>query len=446
MTGQDQEPELALIVGAARSGTTLQRALLDAHPEIACPPEAGLPSLMSHMARVWGTINSDMQQDAPATDPGQPEPGLNEGPAAKPDEAAAEDTAPVANPGPILPEPAREWIRATMLAAIRSYCDRENKRLYVDKSLDSVYYLELVRQLFPNVKCILAIRHVMDTIASGIEASPWGFQAYGYAPYVQRFPGNTVAALANYWLDHVTGAVEWEKQHPELCLRVKYEDLVTSPKETVKGIQRFLGVQEHLDVLREAFDREIAPGPADYKIEHTSAVHAQSIGNGKRVPVSMLPPPLLAAINEKLEELGYPPLDRSWNTAEREMDAPTETIWSGRLQTLMNEAQLRQISDDLIPFAVVAEDHRALRWVIDPESQVIVQGDGDVEAVLTGTAEDLVLMLTGEGNLGVLMRSGRVRHLLADENEVTRRNLHDEVMTLVSTLRSSIGEHQHTRV
>jgi hypothetical protein len=34
-------PRLAVIVGAARSGTTLLRLILDSHPEIGCPPEAG---------------------------------------------------------------------------------------------------------------------------------------------------------------------------------------------------------------------------------------------------------------------------------------------------------------------------------------------------------------------------------------------------------------------
>ena len=41
-----------------------------------------------------------------------------------------------------------------------------------------------------------------------------------------------------------------------------------------------------------------------------------------------------------------------------------------------------------------------------------------MEAVLTGTAEDLVLMLTEEENLGVLLRSGRVRHLAPSEDDV----------------------------
>ena len=37
----------------ARSGSTLLRFLLDAHPEIACPPETNMPSLCAQLATVW---------------------------------------------------------------------------------------------------------------------------------------------------------------------------------------------------------------------------------------------------------------------------------------------------------------------------------------------------------------------------------------------------------
>jgi hypothetical protein len=59
--------ELALIVGAARSGTTLLRLILDAHPEVGCPAETGLPSLMSHMAGVWMTVDADVIGDRRGT-------------------------------------------------------------------------------------------------------------------------------------------------------------------------------------------------------------------------------------------------------------------------------------------------------------------------------------------------------------------------------------------
>jgi hypothetical protein len=287
---------------------------------------------------------------------------------------------------------------------------------------------------------VLVFRHPMDTVASGVEASPWGFQAYGYVPYVQSSPGNAVAALASYWFDHVRGALDWEAQHPDICHRVRYEDLVLMPEETVRSVQCFLGVKEDLSVLRTAFERDLLRGPGDYKVEHTSSVHLGSIGHGKRVPVGMLPPPLLKALNEQLEKLGYNQLDHSWNTAERIVDGGSRGLWARRLLEFMSDLQLGAGTVKVRTFAVVAEDHRMLRWVIDPATGSVEQGDGDVEGVLTGTAEDLVLMLTGEENLGVLIRSGRIRHVVADDTETARRDVAGEMNAIFGLLRRARGD------
>ena len=48
------------VVSAPRSGTTLLRLILDAHPEIGCPSETGIPTLAAHLTRVWSTIYSDI--------------------------------------------------------------------------------------------------------------------------------------------------------------------------------------------------------------------------------------------------------------------------------------------------------------------------------------------------------------------------------------------------
>src|SRR5258707_3173698 len=112
-------PELALIVGPARSGTTLLRLILDAHPEVGCPAEAGLPSLMSHMASVWMTVQADVTEGRQGQDPG----------------AAAQDaeadvgigtlkeggTGPGAVPLDRLPPDAGEWIRETVRRPMRRY-------------------------------------------------------------------------------------------------------------------------------------------------------------------------------------------------------------------------------------------------------------------------------------------------------------------------------------
>jgi hypothetical protein len=39
-----------------RSGSTLLRFLLDAHPDLACPPETNLPALCAQLATVWSLI------------------------------------------------------------------------------------------------------------------------------------------------------------------------------------------------------------------------------------------------------------------------------------------------------------------------------------------------------------------------------------------------------
>src|SRR5580658_10020189 len=39
-----------------RSGSTLLRFILDAHPELACPPETNLPTLCVQLATVWSLI------------------------------------------------------------------------------------------------------------------------------------------------------------------------------------------------------------------------------------------------------------------------------------------------------------------------------------------------------------------------------------------------------
>jgi protein-tyrosine sulfotransferase len=440
-TSNGSPPGLSLLVGAARSGTTLTRLLMDAHPEIGCPAEAGLPALMGHLARVWSLVHADEFGKARGADPGvngreQAAPARWEEPGTP--TAEQPEVGKAASPWwDALPTSARGWVVNTVLVPMTEYCVARGKRIYCDKSLDSVHYLALVQELFPASRAVLLFRHVMDTVASGIEASPWGFQAYGYAPYVQASPANSVAALASYWLDHVSLALKWEEEHPEMCHRVRYEDLVMAPDETVIGMQRFLGVEEDLSVLSVAFAREPAQGPGDYKVSHTTGVHTESIGHGKRVPVAMLPPPLLNALNEKLAILGYDILDRSWNTAERIIDGDARGFWAHRLAHLMGGVDVSDPQVDIGVFAVVAEDHRDLRWVIDPTARTVFQGDGDVDSVLTGTAEDLVMMLTAEENLGVLLRSGRVRHLIADE-EQSREGLDRELRSVVGLLRRGV--------
>ncbi|MFD0856561.1 sulfotransferase, partial [Actinomadura adrarensis] len=52
--GASADPVFVLC--AARSGSTLLRFLLDAHPDLACPPETNVPALVGQLATVWSLI------------------------------------------------------------------------------------------------------------------------------------------------------------------------------------------------------------------------------------------------------------------------------------------------------------------------------------------------------------------------------------------------------
>ena len=72
LNGSVQFPDVAdpvFVLCMGRSGSTLLRFLLDAHPELACPPETSLPALCAQLAVVWSLIEgaplSGNRGDAP---------------------------------------------------------------------------------------------------------------------------------------------------------------------------------------------------------------------------------------------------------------------------------------------------------------------------------------------------------------------------------------------
>ncbi len=298
---------------------------------------------------------------------------------------------------------------------MRYYCAPRGKTIYCDKSLDSAGSLAPFDRACPEALYLLQFRHVMDVIASGLEASPWGFARFGYLPYVQQSPDNLVAALAAHWLATVSTLLAWEERHPGRCYRVGYESLVTDPAPTVSGVLRFLGAAPvPIDFAQVLSEARAAPGPGDHKVAFTRQIASISIGRGKRVPVEMLPENLRRDLNGALTALGYETISDSWNV-EPGIDISgagrpglvLERLIAGVAERLAREPRTGPV------FAVIAEDDPSLRWVIDPAEGTTGQGDGEVDAAIIGRAVDLVALIRGDANAGALVRAGRVRQLQA---------------------------------
>jgi hypothetical protein len=269
-----------------RSGSTLLRFLLDAHPELACPPETNLPALCAQLATVWSLI-----EGAPLS--------ANRG-----DEP------------PEIPKAAIAGIRHMMDLMVGSYLGRKEKRRYCDKSLGTARFADLLMRVYPQARFICLYRHPMDVIASGIEACPWGLSGFGFDSYIAETPGNVVLALARFWADNAALVLEVEERFSEQCHRVRYEDLVASPEQTAAGIFSFLRVSHAPGISTTCFSSERERfGPGDYKIWRTSQITDDSVGRGWSVPAAMIAPPVLERINELVGKLGYLPVGGTWGTS-----------------------------------------------------------------------------------------------------------------------------------
>jgi len=418
MTGERPDPVFVLCMG--RSGSTLLRFLLDAHPELACPPETNLPALCGQLAVVWSLIG------------GMPL-------------SAERGTAPTR-----VPDEAVGGIRRMADELTGSYLARRGKRLFCDKSLGSARYADLLAQVYPEARFVCLYRHPMDVIRSGLDACPWGLNGYGFDQYIVGSPGNAVLALARYWLDNATLVSEVEREHPGRCHRVRYEDLVEDPEGVMRQAYAFIGVAPAPGVARECFSGERERfGPADHKIWATSQISGDSVGRGESVPAGLIPPPVTAAINELAATLGYLPVDADWGTPGSSADprvpdtipaaagprggpAPGSEALRESLRSRIEAAGERvagpresRATGKFLLVSRTATGGSETQWVVDIAARTITaesgsdgdrEDDDDVTWSVLGTPQAWQAILDGQLNLQAALRHNDVRYCGSGED------------------------------
>jgi hypothetical protein len=403
------------VLCAGRSGSTLLRFLLDAHPDLACPPETRLPTMCAQIASVWLQLS------------GSPVP-----------KERADGLPPV-------PEPALAGIRHTVRLMVEPYLAQRGKRRYCDKSLGAAEHVDVLRAVFPAAKFLCLYRHPMDVIASGIEACPWGLNGFGFDSYADSSPRNSVKALAQFWTDNAALILAAEERLGGSAHRVRYEDLVADPETVADRIFRFLGVRPVPGISAGCFapERERL-GPGDYKIWHTTRITADSVGRGWSVPAELMGPPVTAAVNDVAEKLGYLRIDKSWGIAAVPPDVRRPGTGPAALQPSRADGDapgLRMIAARLLSGLATLDDRFTQQW--EPCSRevflvtVTAQGGGSVAARwrvdlatrtvtsasglppgetggarwdIVGSAEVWKQALDGVANLSVVFRSRQLRY------------------------------------
>jgi hypothetical protein len=395
-----------------RSGSTLLRFLLDAHPEFACPPETNMPGLCAQLATVWSLI-----EGAPLS-------------AVRGDEP------------PEVPHAAVAGVRATMDSMVSPYLARRGKQRYCDKSLGTARFAELLARVYPQARFVCLYRHPMDVIASGMEACPWGLNGYGFDPYIAATPGNAVLALARFWTENAAQTLAAEERFPEACVRVRYEDLVAAPERVAAGLFGFLGAAQAPGISAACFSTERERfGPADHKIWYTSKISGDSLGRGWSVPAGMIPPAVLEQVNELAAKLGYVPVDEGWGTSAPPADlrTPDTRAESGLAQAGVVAAAGHQTAswrlgerlqaglagmcgdggvdraESFVAVWLPADPlARPEHWLVDLKNQTVTMTDAQAQENsdwdIVGSAQAWEQVTGGRLNLGAALRSCQLRY------------------------------------
>jgi hypothetical protein len=218
----DVQP-FAFIVGRGRSGTTLLRAMLTSHPEMAIPHETHFIVPLSRDRRA---ISSDGEvRPGPLMEQLFKKPGFKNMEL----EESEVRTEFAARP----PTTYQEAIRG--LFAL--YARKHGKARYGDKTPINVIHIEYLARLFPEAKFIHMIRDGRNVALSQLELE------FGQM--------EDLWDAAVYWRRFVKrGRKAGAELGPARYCELRYEDLLDEPEQTLRSMSEFLELEFDESMLR----------------------------------------------------------------------------------------------------------------------------------------------------------------------------------------------------
>jgi hypothetical protein len=209
------------IVCHPRSGSTLLRLMLDAHPDLAIPPETmfhgvfqlsraspEVPDLpravlaaMTHSQR-WADLNisADVLLDA------------------------------------FLRMGDRFSISEGLRLFYRLYAARQGKTRFGDKTPGHVFWIPTIAMLLPEAFFVHIIRDGRDVAAS--------------MRHLWFGPGDNMQKLAESWLKSLAAGFDAAKAYPDRCIEVRYEELAANPETVLRRVLASIDLPFHPAMLR----------------------------------------------------------------------------------------------------------------------------------------------------------------------------------------------------
>lgn len=215
-------PTFPFLTGCERSGTTMLRAMLDAHPQVAVPDESHfLPTLIGrrHAIEAGPAIDVGRMVAVLRTSPGFRRWGL------APDEVT--DALTTARP---------RDLAAAIRVLYRLYARRQGKSRYADKTTTYVFAIPAIAAVLPEARFVHLIRDGRNVALSLLQL-PWG--------------PRTVEEAAVWWRVRVeaaraSGALLEAQRYTEL----RFEDLAASPDAELARVTEFAQLPWADEMLR----------------------------------------------------------------------------------------------------------------------------------------------------------------------------------------------------
>jgi protein-tyrosine sulfotransferase len=269
-----------IVMAPPRSGSTLLRRILNAHPDIACPGET---NLFSACARFLQSETIAEGVDVSVLS------GL-------------------AFAG-FADEEVLTALREFAFGFHREYARRQGKSRWASKTVWDLFHLETIERFCGDDAYFICVqRHGLDVALSMKElVEATGIYQNELYEYVKRYP-RPLEAFCHAWVDLGAATQAFLKRHPDNALLVKYEDLTADPESTTRQIASFVHAEWISDWMDRAMEMPKSIGLGDWKAYARTKVDTGSIGRWRNLSeytISMMG----RICNPMLEASGYPPVE-----------------------------------------------------------------------------------------------------------------------------------------
>lgn len=238
------------IVGCGRSGTTLLRAMLDTHPDLAIFNESYFVSRTLERRKRYergGSFDTPLFLEHVRTYSSFIRHGLSEERVRMSFEQ----------------DPPADYAEAVR-RIFEIYAESKGKPLYGSKTGEHVWQLPVLAELFPEARFIHLIRDGRD-VAQALVGAAWGPSSLGHA--------------ALFWDKRVRRGMKTGRPLGDRYCEVRYESIVADPETALRGLCDFLGLEFHDQMLRYYERGEaVIPRPPKWPRQHDGLLKPPTAG------------------------------------------------------------------------------------------------------------------------------------------------------------------------